>query len=791
MREFCLVHLADLHIDDIEDTNFTLLREELKSDIKKVMIQNELQIDMIAVTGDIVNKGKLKSYDLAKELFEGILEELCLEKQNMVFVPGNHDISRDSELEEKLEKYKVDIDKIGFINNQWTEFNDRFSAFERFTSHFYDNSTENINGSFGVRDIEVNGVKVRFVLLNTSWTTMGNTDYGRLRISRAQLEYLREVNARLGHCDLAIALTHHPLEWLEHDDKEMVEDYLMNKSKIGVDVILHGHIHDARIEMNANPNRSILKLVSGIGYPKSKERAKGQPKIGGCRYSIYKFGINNNCVEIVSRISNSQGVFHPDNGLYRCEGEDGRYFMPLTIQEGSYALSTIQTVEGDNRMRLGTGLVNVVNETSVVVDALWTSPNGLTLPKTNTGCQVLGLAQQLKPREIQMYHDNYQSEYFEAVAEGVWLRALTALREKVLGFGESFVAEMVGVEDLRYVRELPAFEVINIAVELGFINQTGKMRLMHASEIVQHYLSEGVQEEMPQNEVDTVIRASIQYVLGYDNTHMKFEYGDFRERLKTNLIEQTPETLNVLKGGPYFYKKTTIRTVINLMKEAKAGEFDIVVANMISIFTTIWDDLDSEDKYLIGLTYAQYANEGNVKLIKPLKSILLKVHGFDYVPENLRSFTFIEAAKGVISAHSGANNFYNEPSAVSKLERLGSVIPKHALKACISAILMVKLGNSYNICWDAQSDANKILSTIQPDDWKYYLDKCLPMDKDILWKISAYDKRTEHWMNVVNDYNLHEIGLSNKNISKMLIAAKDRNKRVTSGIASELYDSIK
>ena len=83
------------------------------------------------------------------------------------------------------------------------------------------------------------------------------------------------------------------------------------------------------------------------------------------------------------------------------------------------------------------------------------------------------------------------------------------------------------MDNLDYVKELPAFEVINLAAELGFINKTGKMRLSQANELVQHYKGRDIEEDMPQNESDTVIRACIQYVLGYDSSEITIELWRF------------------------------------------------------------------------------------------------------------------------------------------------------------------------------------------------------------------------------------------------------------------------
>lgn len=815
MKRCCILHLSDLHIDMDEDYNFIMLREELKNDIQKQVKQNDFTIDVIAITGDVINKGKEESFNNAKLLVEDILQELKIDKSKVVIVPGNHDIPRDNELSSKLDEHIDELNDIKFLGGNWSKFNERFGEFNSFVGEFYGTDIALVNSSFGIKDVVINNMRLRFILLNTAWTTRGDKDYGKLRLGRAQLEYLRKTNRVLNEeyeSDLCIAVTHHPLDWLEIEEREMVQDYLTDRRKLGVDVILHGHIHDAKIEMLINPEGSILKLVSGIGYPKSQLREKGQPKICSCRYSIYKFDIDENLVEIISRISNDRGVFGPDNGLYRCEEENGHHYMPIKINNvhirgnmltrnsgNTLMLQDINKIQvimigggkGEIKMELNSGEVIVIpQENEIVSGGVWNSPEGLQLPKVMSGTKVLELAQQLRQKEIKSYYLNYQAQNFEIVAESVWYRAVAVLREKVLGLGENFVAEMVGVKELEYVRELPTFEVINVAAELGFINKTGRMRLKQANEIVQHYLSRDIEDEMPQNEVDTVIRAATQYILGYDDIHMKFEYNDFRERLKTSLIEQQPETLNMLKGGPYFYKKTTIRTLINLMNEAEAGEFDIVVSNMIAIFTSIWEDLVSDDKHLIGLTYAQYQNNGDIKLIKPFKSVLLKVHGFDYVPENLRSFTFIEAGKRIMEAHNSINNFYNEGEPVRNLEKLGHIIPKPALKTCISALLMVKLGNFYGVAWSAQNDADIILDKLQREDWRYYLEKCLPNDIDILWKIGCDDNRTQNWMNIVNKYRLHELEIFNKDIKKILLYSSQNKQHVTSSVASQMYNSL-
>ena len=45
-------------------------------------------------------------------------------------------------------------------------------------------------------------------------------------------------------------------------------------------------------------------------------------------------------------------------------------------------------------------------------------------------------------------------------------RSIAILRNRVLALGLQFVSEMVGIDNLDYIQNLPAFEVINLAMEL-------------------------------------------------------------------------------------------------------------------------------------------------------------------------------------------------------------------------------------------------------------------------------------------------------------------------------------
>ena len=160
-------------------------------------------------------------------------------------------------------------------------------------------------------------------------------------------------------------------------------------------------------------------------------------------------------------------------------------------------------------------------------------------------------------------------------------------------------------------------------MELGFINSTGKMRLMHAYETITHYFEDReVKDEMTKSEAESIIRACIQYVLGIDESEVVFEYNDFRTSLKLEKLDGNTTKLEMLKNSPYFYKRTTIRTFVNLISTTEGAEFENVISNFDTVLSVVWNELSSDDKYFVGTTYNKYVSKGKKEYIIPIQNAL-------------------------------------------------------------------------------------------------------------------------------------------------------------------------
>jgi tetratricopeptide (TPR) repeat protein/predicted phosphodiesterase len=327
MRSFKLLHLSDLHIDANENENDKLIRLGIKNDISSVMNKYNLTIDSIAITGDIINKGNAKSFELAEETIKGIVEVTGVNRDNIILVPGNHDIPRDNMSKvfvTNIEEDSLLLDQ--YYDLDWKYIEPRFKFYNEFVNKITPNNYLNLKNGFGFKLVNINNLFIHFNCFNTAWASFSNEDYNNLYLGKWQMELIRKQKNYYEKCDLSITLSHHPLKWLKANEQEMVDDFIGNTKKINTDVLLHGHVHNAKLNVITNPNKSICELTTGIGYPEKEQRIAGQSKISGCRYSIYSFNIDEKIVECICRISNNHGAFVPDISLYS-NNTDGLYTL--------------------------------------------------------------------------------------------------------------------------------------------------------------------------------------------------------------------------------------------------------------------------------------------------------------------------------------------------------------------------------------------------------------------------------------------------------------------------------
>ncbi|OCH53657.1 hypothetical protein [Vibrio sp. ZF57] len=433
-------------------------------------------------------------------------------------------------------------------------------------------------------------------------------------------------------------------------------------------------------------------------------------------------------------------------------------------------------------------------------ELVWAGPTGTLIPASCSEPQEIVLyANGLNEKQKKDIARAFEHEAYDMGAEYTWRRSMVKLKSTLKTLGMGFIGEMLNDNDIDEYSNIDIvlndYSAISLAEQLGAINSTGALKLRHALEMISHYLSDEAEknnEELSKIDASALVNSCVQYVLGETDISIAIEFSELRNRLFSETLTLTDPQIEQLLDSPQFYIKTVVSVLLSGIKNEQGAAQEHAVGNLGVLIQPIWTHIPEKDKWQIGNAYRDATAAGDISATKGLKNALLKVKGFDYVPENLRSSTFKKAAKSLLDAHFSMNNFYTEAPLVANLSKLGSSIPAPAFIDCVQAYLCVYLGNSYGVSNAAFPTAKAELLKIPEDRWRYYFDKVLTSDEVILAKLFS-DKPKNKFKALIRDHLTFLVESENLNtdVLKLVQALNEGDDRRIQAISRKLYDKIR
>ena len=425
----------------------------------------------------------------------------------------------------------------------------------------------------------------------------------------------------------------------------------------------------------------------------------------------------------------------------------------------------------------------------------WRGPEGISIPSTlSSVSDIVRYGAQLSNSDQTKIIQAFEFRSFDMASEFVWRRTMSKLKNILSSLGMSFIGEMLNRDDIDDFSPIETvltdYDAIRLAESLGVISQTGAMKLRHAFESIAHFSNPQISDELDCIEALSIIKTSIQFVLGDEDTYVPLDFKTLRDRLVSIPINLSDSQIDQLINSPTFYISTALRVILSAIKALEDAKLENTLANLNTILPSIWEKLTEEDRFLVGKAYAQISSIGKTTAIAGLKNALIKVKGFDYVPENLRSGTYNKIAQAILDAHFGFSNYYAEPAPVKRLSQLGTSIPRSAIPKCMQALLCVYLGNRYGFSFEAEPVAEEQLKSITLERWQYYFDKILISDDTILLKLLETNPRNR-FFEMFSKINLCSITPQHPLVNKLFHAVcTGRNDNIFEHVVKTMLQQI-
>ena len=232
MINMVVLHLTDLHFGDGPPANFLESQfgyneiAELLAGHIEAMAPDKL---LIAVGGDVTNKGQDKKYMHAKKFLQSLKIALKDIPTEIIFCPGNHDIESG-------------------LENKFTHFNIFMSEVSETSEQFF------LEG----RSVLVHDVG------ESIWVCVNSAYQGNPKISSVNLQELEE--KLLSHVKPVYVLTHHHLIPYYQDDSSAINNafsFIQLCLGYKVNAVLHGHIHNNLRLVIGNGKHSLQLIGTG------------------------------------------------------------------------------------------------------------------------------------------------------------------------------------------------------------------------------------------------------------------------------------------------------------------------------------------------------------------------------------------------------------------------------------------------------------------------------------------------------------------------------------------------
>lgn len=251
-----IVQLSDIHLSSANLTdlrNFFL--EALINDLN--VFHEKEPIDLILFTGDLVDKGGESLVDkkgenpescyeiFNREIITPIRNALNLRADQMLLIPGNHDIEREK-IDKYTEPYLLGLDKeainveLALNKASFRNINERIKTFKDFEFKFHsDSKNYNYSNNESTSIFLEKGNAIGLALFNDSWRCSSDLKSEHHFMGYNQLwnanKTFKEAKTKFN-----IAVFHHPLAAFNESEKEEIENILASQP---YDILFFGHSH--------------------------------------------------------------------------------------------------------------------------------------------------------------------------------------------------------------------------------------------------------------------------------------------------------------------------------------------------------------------------------------------------------------------------------------------------------------------------------------------------------------------------------------------------------------------
>lgn len=321
---------------------------------------------------------------------------------------------------------------------------------------------------------------------------------------------------------------------------------------------------------------------------------------------------------------------------------------------------------------------------------------------------------------------------FDAALNFIWDETVVNLRKKVARFDLEYFYDSVitdagrrsklrGEEDLVKIEE---WELVRGCHVTGILSDIGYRHLDYIRDM-RNWASAAHpnQNELTGLQLISWLETCLKEVIAKDPEPAAIEVKRFLNSVRSQVL--TEQDAQHIRAGmerlPVDIVKSLLRAIFGMYTADTSIQ---IKANIRLIATKCWALAPDENRYECGFRFTTFAANGENVRKALAHEFLQGVGGLGYLSPDALAVEMSACINALYNAHSGFNNFHNEPAHARNLLAYAPVngqIPESVRSPYVKTLSMARIGNGYGVSEIAVPDYQAMISRFGEEEFKEFV----------------------------------------------------------------------
>mgnify|MGYP000830684289 CR=1 FL=1 len=292
-----IIHLSDLHLTELKNAEGEYIYESwfldknnrfeeetldfIKNKKEKLNIDNFI----LVVSGDLSNTSSQEEYDVLASFLEKLIAKTNIHKNNVLIVPGNHDINWAENMKAYEESKNTSLKK----KTAHEFYEEKYKYFSKFYNDFYSNDIKFPSQKYVIRDFSYDN-SILFVCLNSTLEmsyvkeqeNQRRVIFDLSKLEKELEELSKQYDKKYSQLIKIAILHHNPIKMSTDPTSKCIHnwDNISNIfKKYDIKIFLFGHEHVANMKREDD---FLYISVGGLG-----NKNWGENSISFLRFDLY------------------------------------------------------------------------------------------------------------------------------------------------------------------------------------------------------------------------------------------------------------------------------------------------------------------------------------------------------------------------------------------------------------------------------------------------------------------------------------------------------------------------